>query len=226
MTDEQQAIALIFERLHAEGLEWYRKSSEPGAAHFANSLQATYSLAERSRIDQIRWTSRSSFPSRHVAILLPPDRDPEPLLAVWCRWDFDVEPARCGFYTGMWIRLRKSHEFVGFRFESPEEGDQHDFYHCQPCRNLGDRGQPEAAAVAISEYVPTLALHAENSVELALNIVLAMRGKQGLEAFRRAIMLEPEARNSEILKRGFRRLKALPGSIGVVPGPEGAVAAA
>jgi hypothetical protein len=225
MTEEQRAIALIFEKLYAEGLEWYRKSSEPGAAHFANSLQAAYSLVDRSRIEQIRWTSRSAFPSRHVAILFPPDRDPEPLLAVWCRWDFDVEPPRCGFYTGMWIKLRQSHEFVGFRFESPEEGDQHDFYHCQPCRNLGDRGHPETTAVAISEYVPTLALHADNSAELALNIVLAMRGKQGLEAFRRAIMLEPEARNSEILKQGFRRLKALPRSIAHEPAAPEALAA-
>jgi hypothetical protein len=213
MTEEQRAIALIFEKLYADGLQWYRRSNAAGATHFANNLKAVYSIVDRSRVEQIRWSERSSFPARHVAILVPPDRDPEPLLAVWCRWDFDLEPARCGFYIGLWTKLRVSHEFVGFRFESPEDGEQHDFYHCQPCRNLGDRGSPEPTAVAISEYVPTLALHADNSAELALNIVLAMRGKLGLEQFRRAIMLEPEARNSEILKQGFRRLKSLPASL-------------
>lgn len=212
MTDEQRAVALIFDRLHMEGLEWYRKSNAPGVAFYTARLKATYSVVDPTRVADIRWRPASQFPSRHIAILCPPDRDPEPLLAVWCRWNFEMNPAKCGFYIGLWTKIGGTHNFVGFRFESPEEGDQHDFYHCQPCRNLGDQAHPDSRAVAISEFVPTLGLHAENSAELALNIVLAMRGKRGLERFRRSLMeAEAEARNSDILKRAFQRLKSLPG---------------
>lgn len=211
MSKEQNAVALIFEQLASEGIEWYRYSNEDGAAFFSTRLQGTYGLVDRSAVERIRHFRNSSFGLREIAIIRPPEGHPAPLLAVWLRWNFDATPAKCGFYTGLWTRIEADHRFIGFRFETPEEGEQHGFYHCQPCRNLGDRGSPEATAVPISERVPTLALHAENSAELALNIVLSMRGKLGFEQFRRDLFKRsPDASRNPVLLAGFRRLKALP----------------
>src|SRR4051794_4967017 len=117
MTDEQRAVALIFGRLHAEGLEWYRRSNAPGVSFYTARLKATYSIVDPSRVSDIRWCPVSQFPSRHIAFLTPPDRDPEPLLAIWCRWNFELNPAKCGFYIGLWSKIRGDHNFVGFRFE-------------------------------------------------------------------------------------------------------------
>lgn len=213
MSEEQNAVALIFEQLASEGIDWYRYSSEEGVSYFSKRLQGTYSIADGPTVSRVRHTRQSSFKLREVALLRPPEGDPAPLLAVWLRWNFNATPAKCGFYTGLWTRIEADHRFIGFRFETPEDGEQHGFYHCQPCRNLGDRGTPEATAVPISERVPTLALHAENSAELALNIVLSMRGKLGLERFRRDLFKSsPNAPRNRVLLAGFRRLKALPAS--------------
>lgn len=211
MSDEQNAVALIFEQLASEGIDWYRHSSEEGVSFFSTRLQGTYSLLDKPAVARVRYTRSSSFGLREIALLRPPEGHPAPLLAIWLRWDFDATPAKCGFYTGLWTRIEADHRFIGFRFETPEEGEQHGFYHCQPCRNLGDREADEATAVPISERVPTLALHAGNSAELALNIVLSMRGKLGLERFRRDLFkASPHASRNPVLLTGFRRLRALP----------------
>jgi hypothetical protein len=223
MTEEQRAVALIFEHLHQEGLEWFRLSNAPGVA-FYERLKKRYTLLDRGGVDKIRWTAASQFPIRNVAVVVPPTHHPDPLLALWCRWDFSQTPARCGFYVGFWAKIIEDHSFVGFRFESPEDGDQHNYYHCQPCRNLGDRETPEELAVAISERAPTFGLPADNSAELALNVVLAMRGRAGLEKFRRSLLSTmPEARNSPVLQAGFRRLCGLTDG---KPSPDAAQAAA
>lgn len=211
MSDEQNAVALIFEQLASEGIDWYRHSNEEGVSFFSSRLRGTYELVDKTTVSRVRYTRNSSFGLREIALLRPPEGHPAPLLAVWLRWNFDVTPAKCGFYTGLWTRIEANHRFIGFRFETPEEDEQHGFYHCQPCRNLGDRERDEATAVPISQRVPTLALHAENSAELALNIVLSMRGKLGLENFRRDLFKEsPHASRNAVLLAGFRRLRALP----------------
>lgn len=211
MSEEQNAVALIFEQLASEGIDWYRNSGEEGVSFFSTRLQGTYALVDKPTVSRVRHTRNSSFRLREIALLRPPEGHPAPLLAVWLRWNFDATPAKCGFYTGLWTRIETDHRFIGFRFETPEEGEQHGFYHCQPCRNLGDRESDEATAVPISQRVPTLALHAENSAELALNIVLSMRGKLGLEKFRRDLFkASPHASRNPVLLAGFRRLRALP----------------
>lgn len=218
MSDEQNAVALIFEQLASEGVDWYRYSGEEGVAFFSTRLKGSYTLVEKPAVDRLRHARNSSFGRREVVVLRPPEGHPAPLLAVWLRWNFDENPARCGFYTGLWTRIDTDHSFIGFRFETPEEGEQHGFYHCQPCRNLGDREEDEAMAVPISQRVPTLALHAENSAELALNIVLSMRGKIGLERFRRDLFKgAPHASRNPVLLAGFRRLNALPAQPGSGP---------
>jgi hypothetical protein len=210
VTEEQRAVALILEHLHQEGQDWFRLSNQPGV-QFYEQLRETYELAERSQVEQVRQKSTSQFPVRNIVVVVPPAKEADPLLGLWCRWDFTQTPAKCGFYIGLWSKHDGKHSFVGFRFETPEEGEQHDYYHCQPCRNLGDREKSDDFAVAISERVPTFSLPAENSAELALNMVLALRGRSGFEKFRRDLLVaNAEARNSPVLQSGFRRLAQLP----------------
>jgi hypothetical protein len=206
---EMLALSLVLDHLYQEGLAWYQTSNEAGVAFYTQRLKATYPRVDRLKITGMPWAKRDKFPSRHIAFLEPPSRETAPILALWCRWDFEKSPADCGFYIGMWSKVFDKHGFVGFRFESPGEGDQHNYFHCQPCRNMGDKAYPEGLAVAISEFVPTFALHAANSVELALNIVFSMRGALGLQKFRRDLFENPTAANSPFLREGFARLLGL-----------------
>jgi hypothetical protein len=211
VTEEQKAVALIFDKLSADGLQWYKQSGEKGVAYFTGQIRKRYTLLKQVDVgEKIRWNDCSQFADRHIVLLCPPDRDPEPLLAMWCKWDFSAAQSECHFYIGLWTKIAVDHNFVGYRFESPHAGEQHDFFHCQPCRNLGNRSDPEGNAVSISEYVPTLALHADNNAELALNIILAMRGKAGLGEFKRSIYRwRPEAAKNAVLVAGFKRLLEL-----------------
>lgn len=206
---EMLALSLVFDHLYQEGLTWYQRSNEAGVAFYTQRLKATYPRVERRKITGMQWAKRDKFPSRHIAFLEPPSRETAPVLALWCRWDFEKSPADCGFYIGMWSKVFDDHGFVGFRFESPGEGDQHNYFHCQPCRNMGDQAHPESMAVAMSELVPTFALHAANSVELALNIVFSMRGALGLQKFRKDLFENRTAANSPLLREGFARLLGL-----------------
>ena len=60
--------------------------------------------------------------------------------------------------------------FLGFRYETPEDGDNHDYYHAQPCQSMGDGVRSRwTNALPISERNPTFPLAAQSSLELLLN---------------------------------------------------------
>ncbi len=208
-TDEQRAVALIFEYLHQEGLDWFRNADIEGLEYY-KKIRAGYDFVDEEQVGQIRAKPASQFPKRHVSVMVPPAKHKHPLLALWVRWNFKAAAAECGYYIGFWSEFDGAHSFVGFRFESPEEGEQHDYFHCQPCRNLGDRERDDEMAVPISQRTPTFPLPARNSAELALAMVLALRGRSGFEEFRRKMLVRVvEARNSSVLQAGLKKIGEL-----------------
>ncbi|AWN35215.1 hypothetical protein [Methylobacterium radiodurans] len=144
------------------------------------------------------------------------------------RWDCAGASPTFDFYYGLWSaqavfpktedapRKKRHTAFVGYRFETPEEGDNHNYYHAQPCRSMGRKDDEIEVALPISNRAPTWPLAADGGLELLLCLVTALYGMDGLVALRGTLMEDPAARRIEILRTGFDRILGLrrPRSVG------------
>ena len=128
---------------------------------------------------------------RHVsarmhALRRAPRREHSAVTAVWCQWDFNADVPKCGFYFGIWSEQDalpnpvdgKFTAFWGFRYETPEEGHNHDYYHAQPCQSMGNR-EVVAHAVPVSTRYPTFPLAATSSLELLLCFFVSIYAMDG-----------------------------------------------
>ena len=127
----------------------------------------------------------------------PPKLECAAAAAVWCRWNFDNEQAACQFYLGLWLAERG---FVGFRFETPESGDNHNYYHSQPCQSMGGRREIVPGALAVPERNPTWPLAATSALELLLCLVVSLHGMNGLSQMKSDMMKDPAMRQDPLLR--------------------------
>lgn len=83
----------------------------------------------------------------HVVICVkPPAKETSAVSGLWCRCNFSAASAKCGFYLGTWWKTqtapldaadcRRNVVFLGFRYDTPEVGDNQNYCHAQPCRSM------------------------------------------------------------------------------------------
>ena len=179
--------------LQRAGEEW-RNYSRPGVARTAERVATgSYTPITAAGLERHFLYSGASgqFDSNEVIYIRPPEREKTAITALWCRWDFSDTTARCGFYLGTWWSTPKLPTntvvsggrtvFLGFRYETPEEGDNHNYFHAQPCRSMGDRDLPVVQALPITERNPTWPLAASTALELLLCLVASTYGRRGLD---------------------------------------------
>ena len=150
-TEEQKAILSVLVLLQRSGEEW-RSFERPSAAGTAeNVATGSFTPITEGGLERYLLYSGASgqFDFNEVIYVRPPEKEKSAVSALWCRWDFSGVAAKCGFYLGTWWKPQKAPAdtgvcggrvvFLGFRYETPEEGDNHDYFHAQPCRSMGDR---------------------------------------------------------------------------------------
>ena len=171
--DERRAIWCVLRALLLDGVAWSRKQRADVTADIAG----TYSpLNERQLESHLRHRHRGSFESGQAIRLRPPARESH-MSVLWCAWDFAEARARCSFYVGIWLH---DGQFIAFRFEPPERGDNHSYYHSQPCNTMGWERRPVHGAIGVPERNPTWPLPAESSLDLLLCLVVSIHGMIGL----------------------------------------------
>ena len=111
-----------------------------------------------------------------------------------------LRSAACWFYLGLWLAERG---FVGFRFEMPQEGRNHNYFHSQPCQAIGSREDPIPEALAVPERNPTLPLAASSALELLLCLVVSIHGMNGLSRMRSTMMNDTAMRQDRLLRDAF-----------------------
>ena len=131
----------------------------------------------------------------------PSRREVEAVLGLWLSWNFDGNPIEFRLFIGQWAKIGAKKKFIGFRFETPEQGEEHDYFHCQPCRNLGDK-IPIDEAADISENFPTIPLNASNIVELTLCAIMATMGRKRARKFVQGILATD---SSQTLRNAYSR---------------------
>ena len=132
------------------------------------------------------------------------------MAAIWCKWHFHGVRMDCWFFLGIWLG---DGQFIAFRFEPPERGDNHNYYHSQPCRNMGWEGTPDYGAMRVPERNPTWPLPAESSLDLLLCIVVSsIQGMIGLRNLKQRIDRGGIVRNSKLLAKAFGKMTAMQAS--------------
>ena len=180
ITGERKAIWYVLRQLSRDGEKWYRKPKNFNAARKAAGAKFS-PLSEQALESYLLHQPRGSF-GEEVLYVRPPGHIRKAATALWCRWDFQNGAESCWFYLGIWPRKKR---FLGFRFEMPESvGDNHNYYHSQPCRNMGRRSEPLEEALRLPERNPTWPLAAQSPLELLLCLMLSIRGMKGVRALK------------------------------------------
>ena len=107
---------------------------------------------------------------------------------------------------GLWL---KDGQFVAFRFEPPERGDNHNYYHSQPCRTMSWEHRPIQGAIDVPERNPTWPLPADSSLDLLLCLVVSIHGMRGLRLLRERVEQDVDMPASGILRKQMEKVMRL-----------------
>jgi hypothetical protein len=204
MKEQHDAVVLILDRLKTEGLEWYRGAKAGDVRLFERRISGNFSILESHEIHTIGRKPTGSFPAKKFLVMRPSGREEEAVLGLRLRWDFDVNPLVFRIFLGQWSEVDGTKTFVAFRFEAPEEGDEHNYFHCQPCRNFGDKEMVPNAAL-VSQKFPTIPLNASNIVELTVCALMASMGHKKMKSFVQKLLQDSEAGSNNSLKTAYSR---------------------
>lgn len=204
MYEEREAVRLILESLKADGLSWYRHAKTTEVDVFERRISGSFAIFEGGEHHTLPRKPVGSLPTKKILVMPPSGSEEEEILGLWLRWNFDDSPFAFRLFIGQWAKVEGTKTFLAFRFEAPEKGDKHDFYHCQPCRNFGDKEHVPNAAL-VSQHFPTIPINASNIVELTVCALMACMGHSHLKDFSRKLMRNPAADNAR-LKAAFARV--------------------
>jgi hypothetical protein len=204
MTEHYDAVVLILDRLKAEGLEWYRNAESGGVDVFERRISGSFSIFDSGEIHTVGRKPRGSFPSKKILVMPPSGREEEAILGLWLKWDFEKTPFEFRLFIGQWSEIDNTKTFIAFRFEAPEQGDEHNYFHCQPCRDFGDREQVPNAAL-VSHRFPTIPVNASNIVELTVCALMSTMGHKKMKSFVRKLLRESALTSNAALTAAYTR---------------------
>ena len=200
--DEQKAIWYVLRDLLEEGMRWRRDHAYGGTTDIANVFTP---LDERKLQSHMRHGRSGQFEQGEAIQVKPPARAGH-VSALSCKWNFEDGCADCWFHLGIWL---SGGQFVGFRFEPPEQGDNHNYYHSQPCRTMGFRDEPIAGALEVPERNPTWPLPANSSLELLLCLVISIHGMVGLRKIKDGVYTDAAKRKNKRLREALDKVLRL-----------------
>lgn len=216
-TDEQKAVFSVLKVLLINGQASTRRprliAEHPPAVARRQFTALNASDLERNLL----YRKRGQFPDEKVIYLKAPPKETSAVAAMWCRWNFDVFPSSFGYYFGVWSKQQAfpnrgddhNTAFLGFRYETPEAGDNHDYYHAQPCRSMGSGINSHIEyALPVSERNPTFPLAAQSSLELLLCLVTSIYGRSGLRELAAAVSNQQSMRGNQLLHLSLKKLNS------------------
>jgi hypothetical protein len=204
MKEQYEAVILILERLKTEGLSWYRRAARDDVDLFERRVSGNFAVFDGGEIHEIGRKPVGCLPSKKILIMPPLGREKESVLGMWLRWNFAADPFEFRLFLGHWSEIDGSKSFIAFRFEAPEQGEEHDFYHCQPCRNFGDK-EKVRHAVPVSEHFPTVPVNASNIVELTTCAIMAVLGRKDTRRFFQKMMRDSGFSTSNSIRTAYAR---------------------
>lgn len=204
------AIHSVLSLLLNDGSDWVRFGKE-ATTSVLDVARGQCTPIKKSELDPMLHKTAGRLPKGSAIYLRPPPKEESAVAAVWCRWDFNTPTSSCGFYYGNWSQQQASGRddvaFWGFRYETPEMGDNHHYYHAQPCRSMGYDRSPVRGSLPISDRYPTFPLLAKSSLELLLCLVISIYGISGLRKLESDLAAEYSSRRNKRLLQSLESFK-------------------
>lgn len=198
MYEEREAVRSILESLKTEGLKWYRLAKVAEVDRFDRLLSGNFNIFDGVEHTALPRKPAGSLPAKKILVMPPSGGEQEEILGLWLRWNFGESPIAFRLFIGQWAKIDDTKTFIAFRFEAPEQGEKHNYFHCQPCRNFGDKDRvPEAALV--SEHFPTIPINASNIVELTVCALMACMGLKDAKTFVRNLLRSSAVDNKPLI---------------------------
>ena len=204
MEEQREAVILLLSQLSKESREWFRNANTSDISFFVNRIPGNFTFDDGNCIYKIRKNS-GSFPKRKILSVKSYVKEKPAVVGFWLRWNFTKEPIEFRLFLGFWYESSGKIKFNGYRFDAPEIGCDHNYFHCQPCRNFGDSRTSLEGAALVSEKFPTIPINASNIVELTVCALMATRGRKRMERFLRGFFMRPEGRGNVFLWRAYLR---------------------
>ena len=218
-TDEQKAILFVLRLLLIEGEDWTRYHRPATGTVIARAAEGKFAALTAWQLENylLHRGKTGRFDDSEVIYVKPPTSERTAVAAIWCHWDFDLRLPKCGFYFGIWcdrqgtppedrIASARHTAFLGLRYETPEDGDNHNYYHAQPCRSMAASRTPVAEALPIPDRYPAFPLAATSSVDLLLCLVTSIHGMNGLTGLRTNVLNSETMRGNECLRQSLDRM--------------------
>lgn len=204
MTEHHEAVVLILDRLKTQGLDWYRNAKSEDVDLFERRISGNFSIFDGGEIHTIGRKPKSHFPAKKILVMPPSGCEEEEILGLWLRWDFVAEPFEFRLFLGQWSEIEGKKTFIAFRFEAPEQGEEHNYFHCQPCRDFGDREKVPNAAL-VSHRFPTIPVNASNIVELTICALMSTMGHKKMKGFIRKLLRDSASASNAALRAAYSR---------------------
>ncbi|MCG7985704.1 MAG: hypothetical protein JAY90_23575 [Candidatus Thiodiazotropha lotti] len=83
---------------------------------------------------------------------------------------------RISLQLGVLQKHDQNFRFFGYRFESPEIGENHNYYHAQPIQAFGRGAKSEYAIDWYPDNYPTFPIHVRDCLELVVAVLISFRG--------------------------------------------------
>ncbi len=206
MRETRRAIRAILEPFAAEGREWFRNDPNANQQFFRQGDRKRFRIREVSELANAELREEFSADGQEIFLLKPPKTERRSMLVFAIAWVLREGEQELRFYLGLWAKRGEQFEFSGYRFETPEMGEDHNYYHCQPCQNIGDRDEHIEEAVQVSQKFPTIPLKANDPIELVVCALMAVIGRQKLKDFHRKLMQNAQNRADGLLIAAFHNV--------------------
>ena len=222
-TDEQKAILAVLLLLQRLGEEWRWSERRRTARDPASVAVGRFTHLRDYEVENYilhGGVTAGAFDYDQAIYIRPPRGTRTAVSVLWCRWDFGQAVAAWGFHVGIWSKRgrrcrspRPSGDeelaFVGFRYETPGCGGNHNYYHAQPCRTLAKDGPVIVEALPISDRNPTWPLAAESPLELLLCFVMSLYGREGIDELACKVQEDVRIRRQQMLLSAIRKMQNL-----------------
>lgn len=217
----REAIFCVIEWLTRQGMEFYGPTfpDVPGNQEkvdqvrvYANRRHSIMSLDE---VGRFRSGTDIDFGSK-VALIRPPGGRTQTVALLHCHYVHDDRLRQCRFYYGLWERLDTHPDvdrpasvvvFSAFRAEMPEVGTNHNYFHSQFCSSMGNERLAPAEAIKLNHTYPAWPISADDEVELALSLVVALYGFDGFGTFETYTRSVTKWRHHNVLQNSCTRVR-------------------
>jgi hypothetical protein len=178
--DTWQAL-LIF--LFKDGRSWVNKLKRDDWRKVIASkpmFQDPYLLIAQDEGDARHCVSTSNEKGKGF-VIAPGKHDPDTLVLLVPFLSMDGTAPKLSLQVGILRQEDGQRRFFGYRFESPEGFEEHNFYHAQPIQGFW-QGKKCSHAITWYPYrYPTFPLKARNTFDLVASVILACRDSRHMK---------------------------------------------